>query len=61
MKTSIFEVYKKRLKMKQKAIIIICLLGILGLSSCRSTSTPCGFAENTIIETQRLNATVEVL
>ena len=47
--------------MKQKIIIIICLIGVLGLSSCRSTSAPCGFAENTIIKATQFDVATGIL
>jgi hypothetical protein len=33
--------------MKKVVFIAICILGITCLSSCRSTSSSCGLAENT--------------
>lgn len=32
--------------MKLKIIVIVFITGMLTLSSCRSTSKPCGLAEN---------------
>jgi hypothetical protein len=37
--------------MKKAISIVICILGILCISSCRSTGNSCGLAENTLIET----------
>ncbi|WP_186434355.1 hypothetical protein [Lutibacter sp. Hel_I_33_5] len=36
--------------MKKIALLAICITGILCFSSCRSTSKPCGLAENTTIQ-----------
>ncbi|MCG1036457.1 hypothetical protein [Polaribacter sargassicola] len=33
--------------MKKVTFIAICILGIISFSSCRSTSNPCGLADNT--------------
>ncbi|WP_405606167.1 hypothetical protein [Polaribacter sp. Asnod1-A03] len=33
--------------MKKLIFIAICILGIISFSSCRSTSSPCGLADNT--------------
>lgn len=33
--------------MKRFVFIAICVLGLMSLSSCRSTSDPCGLADNT--------------
>ncbi|WP_159947183.1 hypothetical protein [Polaribacter septentrionalilitoris] len=33
--------------MRKIVFIAICILGITCISSCRSTSSPCGLAENT--------------
>ena len=33
--------------MKKAISIVICILGILCVSSCRSTSSSCGLADNT--------------
>ncbi len=38
--------------MKKRVTLIICVLGILALSSCRSTSQSCGLAENSKEVTQ---------
>ena len=42
--------------MKKIVFIVICVLGIVSFASCRSTSSSCGLADNTIsiqkIETQ---------
>lgn len=35
--------------MKKVVFIVICIVGIVCFSSCRSTSKPCGLAENTPI------------
>lgn len=37
--------------MKKRVTLIICVLGILALSSCRSTSKSCGLAEKIQTET----------
>ena len=37
--------------MKKAISIVICILGILSISSCRSTGNSCGLAVNTSIET----------
>jgi len=37
--------------MKKVVFIIICVLGIFCLSSCRSTSSPCGLADATTKQT----------
>ncbi|MDB0026582.1 MAG: hypothetical protein ACN4EF_07455 [Wenyingzhuangia sp.] len=36
--------------MKKAISIVICILGILCVSSCRSTSNSCGLADNSPIE-----------
>lgn len=40
--------------MKKTVFIAICVIGLLSFSSCRSTSDPCGLAENTTIQTEQL-------
>jgi len=40
--------------MKRFVFIAICVLGLLSLSSCRSTSNPCGLAENSTKPTKQL-------
>ena len=37
--------------MKKAAFIVVCILGIICFSSCRSTSSSCGLAENTTTQT----------
>ncbi len=37
--------------MKKVVFIAVCILGIVCLSSCRSTSQSCGLADNTTIQT----------
>ena len=37
--------------MKKAISIVICILGILCISSCRSTGSSCGLADYTPIET----------
>lgn len=37
--------------MKKVVFIVVCILGIICFSSCRSTSKSCGLAENTTIQT----------
>lgn len=34
--------------MKKAVFIVICILGIICFSSCRSTSSSCGLADNII-------------
>ena len=38
--------------MKKVVFIVICIIGILCFSSCRSTSKPCGLANDGAINTQ---------
>ena len=40
--------------MKRIVFIIICVVGLLSFSSCRSTSNPCGLAENLTKQTKQL-------
>lgn len=40
--------------MKRNVFIAICVLGLLSFSSCRSTSDPCGLAENTTDQIEQL-------
>tara|TARA_R110002073_G_scaffold8207_1_gene45580 strand:+ start:28007 stop:28165 length:159 start_codon:yes stop_codon:yes gene_type:complete len=40
--------------MKRVVFIIICVFGLLSFSSCRSTSDPCGLAENLTKQTKQL-------
>jgi len=44
----------KRGTMKRIVFIAICVLGLLSFSSCRSTSSPCGLAENSFNQTEQL-------
>jgi hypothetical protein len=37
--------------MKKVVFIVVCIIGILCFSSCRSTSKPCGLANNDTINT----------
>lgn len=37
--------------MKRTVFIAICVIGILSLASCRSTSDPCGLADNSSNQT----------
>ncbi|MGY0407923.1 MAG: hypothetical protein ACWIPJ_06165 [Polaribacter sp.] len=37
--------------MKKVIFVTICVIGICCLSSCRSTSRPCGLADNTTTQT----------
>ena len=48
--------------MKKAVFIAICMLGLISFSSCRSTSKPCGLAENSSIQTQlhQLNSAQKV-
>jgi|TARA_B100000809_G_scaffold25461_1_gene22356 hypothetical protein len=38
--------------MKKVVFIAVCIVGILCFSSCRSTSKPCGLADDGTINTQ---------
>lgn len=38
--------------MKKAVFIVICILGIICFSSCRSSSKSCGLADNTINQTE---------
>lgn len=40
--------------MKRFVFIAICIVGLLSLSSCRSTSDPCGLAEHSTKQTKQL-------
>ncbi len=40
--------------MKRIVFIVICVLGLFSFSSCRSTSKPCGLAENSTNQTEQL-------
>ncbi|MDG1397507.1 MAG: hypothetical protein P8P88_03900 [Polaribacter sp.] len=42
--------------MKKLIFIAICVIGIACLSSCRSTSTTCGLADNSTSETTEQQA-----
>jgi hypothetical protein len=37
--------------MKKAVFIVVCILGAICFSSCRSTSQSCGLADNTTIQT----------
>jgi hypothetical protein len=37
--------------MKKTVFIVVCILGIICFSSCRSTSQACGLADNITIQT----------
>jgi hypothetical protein len=39
--------------MKRIVYIAICVIGLISLSSCRSTSKRCGLAEKTTIQTHK--------
>ncbi|MGB0879760.1 MAG: hypothetical protein ACPGTO_04255 [Polaribacter sp.] len=39
--------------MKKILFIIICVIGLISFSSCRSTSKPCGLAENITIQVEQ--------
>ena len=41
----------KQVPMKKTICIVICILGIFCMSSCRSTASSCGLADNTPSET----------
>jgi len=41
--------------MKRIVFIAICILGIISITSCRSTSASCGLAENTITKQTQQN------
>lgn len=45
--------------MKRIVFIAICVLGLLSFSSCRSTSDPCGLAENSTHQTKQLQLSVK--
>ena len=45
--------------MKKIVFIVICVLGLVSFSSCRSTSDPCGLAENATKPTEQLQLPVE--
>ena len=40
--------------MKRIIFIAFCVLGLLSFSSCRSTSDPCGLAENSTNQSEQL-------
>ncbi len=42
--------------MKKIVFIAICILGVLSLSSCRSSSKSCGLAETTIQTQQNIQS-----
>lgn len=44
---------RKRI-MKRIVFIAICVLGLVSFSSCRSTSDPCGLADNSTNQTEQL-------
>jgi hypothetical protein len=37
--------------MKKAVFIVVCILGIICFSSCRSTSSSCGLADNATTQT----------
>ena len=45
--------------MKRIVFIAICMLGLLSFSSCRSTSNPCGLADNSTNQTEQLQLPTE--
>ena len=45
--------------MKKIVFIVICILGLLSFSACRSTSESCGLAENSTIQTNQLQQLVK--
>ena len=45
--------------MKKNICVAICILGLLGLSSCRSTSAPCGLANHSSDQTEELKLFME--
>jgi hypothetical protein len=47
LKTCTFSLLNILTKMKKIVFIAICTLGIMSITSCRSTSSSCGLAENT--------------
>ncbi len=51
LKTCIFNLLKLFKKMKKVVFISVCIVGILCFSSCRSTSKPCGLANDSTINT----------
>ncbi|WP_170063216.1 hypothetical protein [Polaribacter porphyrae] len=40
----------KKITVKKVAFIAICILSLISFSSCRSTSSSCGLAENITIQ-----------
>lgn len=44
--------------MKKNVFIVICVLGLLSLASCRSTSSPCGLADHSTNSTKQLQQSV---
>ncbi|MFY0604197.1 MAG: hypothetical protein JXQ93_09615 [Flavobacteriaceae bacterium] len=51
--------------MKRIVYIAICVIGLISLSSCRSTSKRCGLAKNSTIQTdiiqQPANVAIEAI
>ena len=45
--------------MKRIVFIVICVLGLLSFSSCRSTSSPCGLADSETNQTKQLQLPAE--
>ncbi len=43
--------------MKKVAFIVVCIIGLVGFSSCKSTSKSCGLAKNTK-QTKQVNQQV---
>jgi len=45
--------------MKRTVFIAICVFSLFSFSSCRSTSDPCGLAENSTKPTEQLQLPIE--
>ena len=45
--------------MKKNICVAICILGLLGSSSCRSTSAPCGLANHFSNQIEELKLSME--
>lgn len=45
--------------MKKNICVAICILGLLGLSSCRSTSAPCGLANHSSNQTKEFKLSMK--
>ena len=47
--------------MKRFVFIAICIIGLLSFTSCRSTSNPCGLADNSTNQTNNVQFEVITL